>query len=71
MVSCSSTESKYKALANSTTELIWVQDVLDELRVSQSHPYVLWCDNIGGTYLSSKLVFHACTKHNEVNFHFV
>jgi hypothetical protein len=35
-VSRSSTESKYKALANATTQLIWVQSLLAELRIVQT-----------------------------------
>jgi histone deacetylase 1/2 len=70
-VSHSSTESEYKALANATAELIWVQSLLRQLGVSQQRPPVLWCDNIGATYLSSNPVFHARTKHIEVDHHFV
>jgi hypothetical protein len=70
-VSCSSTESEYKAIGNATAELIWVQALLTELGVSRHCPPVLWSDNIGATILSSNPVFHARIKHIEVDFHFV
>jgi histone deacetylase 1/2 len=70
-VSRSSTEAEYKALADGTAETMWIQSVLKELGVFLSSAPVLWCDNLGATYLTANPVFHARTKHIEINFHFV
>ena len=70
-VSRSSTEAEYKALANATAEVIWVQNLLTELGVSHPRAASLWCDNLGATYLSANPIFHARTKHIEIDYHFV
>jgi histone deacetylase 1/2 len=70
-VSRSSTKAEYKSLANATAEVMWVQTLLDEVGVSQSKAAVLWCDDIGATYLSVNPMFHARNKHIEVDYHFV
>ena len=70
-MSRSSTEAEYKSLANATAEIMWVQTVLKELGVRGPKFARLWCDNLGATYLSANPVFHARTKHIEVDFHFV
>lgn len=72
-VARSSTEAEYKALANAIAEVVWIDHLLKDLKypVLSSHLPVLWCDNSSAISLASNPVFHARTKHVEVDFHFV
>lgn len=70
-VSRSSTEAEYKAVADATAEIMWIQILLKEIGIESPKAARLWCDNIGAKYLSANPIFHARTKHIEVDYHFV
>uniref|UniRef100_A0A2N9IQM4 Integrase catalytic domain-containing protein n=1 Tax=Fagus sylvatica TaxID=28930 RepID=A0A2N9IQM4_FAGSY len=67
----SSTESEYRALAFASAELCWIRTLLKDLGIFISATPILWCDNVSALAIASNPVFHARTKHIEVDFHFV
>ena len=71
IVSRLSTEAEYRSLSLTTAELFWIRMVLREMHVSLPSPPTLWRDNSGALALTSKPIFHARTKHIEVDVHFV
>lgn len=70
-VARSSTEVVYYAVATATIELIWLQNLLHELRIPIHEPPRLLCDNVGATYLCSNPVLHSRMKHISLDYHFI
>ena len=71
VVSRSSTESEYRAVANIVAELVWLLRLLVELGISSKIPPIVYCDNLSATYLIANPILHARTKHIEVDHHFI
>jgi hypothetical protein len=58
-------------MPNVVAEVMWLQSLLKELRISTPPSAQIWCDNMGAKYLSSNPIFHRRMKHIEVDYHFV
>uniref|UniRef100_A0A2N9ETD6 Reverse transcriptase Ty1/copia-type domain-containing protein n=1 Tax=Fagus sylvatica TaxID=28930 RepID=A0A2N9ETD6_FAGSY len=70
-VACSSTEAEYWSLVVGATELAWLQMLLCDFGIFLNSPPIIWCDNLSAISLASNPVFHARTKHVEIDYHFV
>ncbi|KAH9764049.1 retrovirus-related pol polyprotein from transposon RE1 [Citrus sinensis] len=71
VVSRSSAESEYRALALTTSEVLWISYLLQELRIQLTSTPVLYCDNKSAEALASNPKYHSQTKHIELDIHFV
>ena len=70
-VARSSTEAEYRALADTTSELIWLRWLLKDLGVSTSSATHLYCDNQSAIHITHNDVFHERTKHIKIDCHFI
>jgi hypothetical protein len=71
VVSRSSAEAEYRAVANGVAEATWLRQLLLELQAPPFRCTLVYCDNISDVYLSNNLVQHQRTKHVEIDLHFV
>ncbi|KAI3722513.1 hypothetical protein L2E82_33552 [Cichorium intybus] len=71
VVSRSSAEAEYRAMASTVSEIIWMRWLLKELEVQQTGPTTLFCDNQAARHIANNPVFHERTKHVEMDCYFV
>jgi hypothetical protein len=71
VVSRSSAEAEYHAVANGVAEATWLRQLLLELQSPPSRYTLVYCDNISVVYLSNNPVQYQRTKHVEIDLHFV
>ena len=65
-----STKAKYRALVDTTSELIWLRWLLKDLSVSTSSATPLYYNNQSTIHIAHSDFFHEWTKHIEIDYHF-
>ncbi|KAK4407763.1 Retrovirus-related Pol polyprotein from transposon RE2 [Sesamum angolense] len=71
IVSRSSVEAEYRAMASTVCELQYVSYILTDFRVIVATPIPFWCDNQAALGITANPVFHERTKHLDIDCHVV
>jgi hypothetical protein len=58
IISQSSIEAEYCAMASTTKEIVWLRWLLADTGVSFSHPTFIYCDNQSSIQIVHNLIFH-------------
>src|SRR5207237_3011378 len=65
VVSRSTAEAEYRALSQGLSEMLWVKNLLSELKLLRKGPLRVWCDNQSAISIANNPVQHDRTKHIE------
>ncbi|XP_042753221.1 secreted RxLR effector protein 161-like [Lactuca sativa] len=71
VVSRSSAEAEYRAMASTVSEILCVRSLLKELCEAPTEGTTLFCDNLAAKHIANNPVFHERTKHVEMDCYFV
>ncbi|MCO5558645.1 hypothetical protein L7F22_012231 [Adiantum nelumboides] len=67
----SSCEVEYKIAFTAMVECVWLRWLLPYIGVGQETATTIYTDNQSALAVARNLVFHACTKHIEMHYHYV
>ncbi|GJU15561.1 ribonuclease H-like domain-containing protein [Tanacetum coccineum] len=70
-ISRSSAEAEYRGVANVVVETAWIHNLLRELHSPLLTATLVYCDNVSAVYMLANPVQHQCTKHIDIDIHFV
>jgi hypothetical protein len=71
LVTLSTTEAEFIAVAYCVCQGVWLRRVLEKLGHIQSKCTTIFCDNNSSIKLSKNPVMHGRSKHIDVKFHFL
>ena len=70
VVSKSTAEAEYRAMSQGLSEMLWVRNLLSELKVLRQGSLKVWCDNMSAINIANP-VQHDRTKHVEIDRFFI
>jgi hypothetical protein len=71
VVARSSAEAEYRAMAATTSEVIWLKQLVKDLGIDCNYPIPMFCDNQVARHIANNPVFHERTKHIEIDCHYI
>ena len=71
VIALSTTEAEYISLSNGAREAVWLRNLFGEITRPLATPTPIFCDNQGAKALAKDNAYHACTKHIDMQYHFV
>jgi len=71
VVSKSTAEAEYRAMSQGLSEMLWVRNLLSELKLLREGPLHVWCDNRSAICIANNPVQHDRTKHIEIDRFFI
>ena len=70
-VALSSMEVEYKAACFAACEAVWIRRLFAHLGVQKEGAMVIKCDDQNCMAIAKNPIFHACTKHIKIHYHYV
>ena len=70
-VTLSSTEVECMALTECVKHAQWTLSLLNQLNFNFNLPIKLYTDSLGACMIASNSVYHKCTKHIDIKYHYI
>lgn len=71
IISRPSAEVEYRSMSQTTSEIVWIDGLLEDLHILIPKPITLHCDNKAAEHIAQNPVFHGRTKHLKLDCHYV
>lgn len=70
-ISLSSIEVEYIAVVECCTQVEWMKQTLQDIKVVFEEPTIIYCDNTSAISLSKNPVQHSKSKHIPIKYHYL